>query len=178
MDLLERDLVAHHQVARCRVPFAFYHVGTQMIPAEDQMTVSPTAVDPYHPMESLLTKLGTGHVPVVGIMILTCPFLRPSHVPDDTTLVACEVEGIVEEPIVRLVFRRGRSLEGSFGGHGITMEDHHASHGIRPIHQGCGTFQYLHVVYTLGIDLYSVLIAPLLTLLTDAIMDRDNTVIA
>ena len=51
------------------------------------------------------------------------------------------------------------------------VEDEHTCQGIGAIHKTCGAFDDLDGVHGIGIDLHTMLIAPLLPLLTDSVVD-------
>ena len=60
----------------------------------------------------------------------------------------------------------------------MLVHDQHTGQGVGAIHQRGGTLEYLDGMNSLRVNLYAMLIAPLLSLLADAIVDNDDTVIA
>ena len=58
------------------------------------------------------------------------------------------------------------------------MEYDNASHGVGAVHQTRRALYDLDIVDPVGVNLDSVLIAPLLSLLTYTVRDHDNTIVA
>ena len=84
----------------------------------------------------------------------------------------------MEESVVGLVFRVDVSLHLTLGQRGLSVQDDHTSHRIRAVHQRGGTFQYLNAADAAAINLNTVFVAPLLTLLTHTFAHHHDAVVA
>ena len=60
----------------------------------------------------------------------------------------------------------------------MLVHDQHTGQGVGAVHQRGGPLEYLDGMDGLRVYLYAVLIAPLLSLLADAIVDDDDAVVA
>ena len=93
-------------------------------------------------------------------------------------LVTRKVDGIVKELVVCLVFRTDVHRHRALRHDGSLVQHQYASHRVAAIHQRGGAFQYLYRVYGLRVHLNAVLVAPLLSFLSDAVVHRHNAVVA
>ena len=142
------------------------------------MGIAPSAVQPQHTGEGSFLELGAPYLPVSFVLVFTGSFLAPSAIPYDASFVACKINGIVPQTVVRLELTSYGRRHLPKGHHGVLMQHQHTCHGIRTIHQRGGTFQYLDGMDSLGIYFNTMLVTPLLSFLTDAVIDCDNAVIA
>ena len=72
----------------------------------------------------------------------------------------------MEESVIGLILRTDVSPHLTLSQCGLGVQDDHTRHRVRAIHQRGRTFQYLDASDAAAIDLYAVLVAPLLTFLT------------
>ena len=107
VDLLERQALA---IAMAVATVTFDDTRSEMIVAQSQMAVTPFAVYSNESFGSTLTELRPEHILVVIVLIGVSHLVRPPSAPDDDVVVAFKIDGIVEESVVRLVFRRDISL--------------------------------------------------------------------
>ena len=143
-----------------------------------EVGVAPWLVQAEHQTACTLLELGAWHVAVVLVLIGMGHFVRETGIPYESLPMACEVEGVVEESVVRLIFRADGSLHLSFGQYGCSVKDEHTGHGIAAVHQRGRPFQNLHRVHVLTVDLDAVFVAPLLAFLPYAFIHDDDAVIS
>ena len=102
--------------------------------------------------------------------------VRETAVPDPAPQVAVRGQGIGREAVVRLIFGREGSADFAGGPDGFRMEDEDAGQGVRAIHQGRGSFEDFDGMDTGTVHFDTVLVPPLLPLLTEAVADDDDAV--
>ena len=160
------------------VSLPFNHTGRQMEVAESETGVSPGTVAAQHAGSGTLTVAGIGHGAVQSVLIGVGIFVREAatHKPAFDVPVGCQ--GIGQQAVIGLIFRRNASAKLSGAPDGFRMENEDAGQGIGAIHQGGRTFEDLHRMDTGAIYLYTVLVSPLLAFLPYTVIDHDYTVIA
>ena len=123
-------------------------------------------------------ELRAADAPVALVLIFPGVLLAPPPVPHHAPPVAGKVHGVVIELLVGLVLAAHARRHFSLRHHGGLVHDEHTGQGVGAVHQRGRPFQYLYGVYVLGVDLYAVLVTPLLPLLAYAVVDGDNAVVA
>ena len=123
-------------------------------------------------------KLRARHVAIHLVFIFAGVFLAPAPVPYHAALVPSKIDGVVEEVAVGLVAGAEVHSHPPLRHHRLLVQHQHAGHGVAAIHERGRALQNLHRVHRLVVDLYAVLVAPLLALLPDAVAHGDNAVVA
>ena len=104
--------------------------------------------------------------------------VRKSGIPHKPAMIACSVQRIGKQPVVRLVFCAHVCPHFAIQRRGRPMQNQHTRHRIRTIHQRGWTLQNLHGTDILSVHFHTVFIAPLLSLLAHTLMHHDDAVIA
>ena len=159
-------------------PFSFHHAGCQVEPAQFQVGISPSLAQADKSGNAPLPVAGVGDQAVGRIPVVVRYLLGPAPVPDQAVLVAGRVHRIAQKAVVGLIFRSGTDPDLSLRRYGCPVQHNYAGQGIRPIHQGGGTFEDLYGVDALGIHFHAVLVAPLLAFLPYAVGDHQHPVVA
>ena len=121
VDLLEGQRLA---VALAVVgALAFRDARRQVIDAGRKMAVAPSTVVSGHSLGVLLTEAGAYDIFVSAVVVVMRPLVGPPTVPHPSVLIAVEVERVVEESRVALVFRGSFSVDGVVSHDRIAMED-------------------------------------------------------
>ena len=115
---------------------------------------------------------------ILSVLILLCFLIRKTCIPHKALLIACYLQGVGEQLVVGLVFRAAAGLHRTLRECRLAMQNDDTRHSIRAIHQRGRPFQDFYGVDAVPVNLYTMLIAPLLTLLTDAIAHHDDAVVA
>ena len=139
--------------------------------------MSPLTVNAQQERGSPIVQLCAGNITVNRVLIFVSQFLTVAHIPHIALLIAGKVERIVKHTIVGLVARSDATTHMSFAQCRRTMQDEDTSHRIGAIHQRGRTLQYLNRTDCLVVNLQSMFIAPLLTFLTNTVVDHQHTVI-
>ena len=84
----------------------------------------------------------------------------------------------MEESVVGLIFRTDISSHLALSQCGLSMQNNYTRHCVRAVHQRGRTFQYLDTVHATAINLYAVLVAPLLSFLAYTFTHDHYAVIA
>ena len=100
-----------------------------------------------------------------------------SCIPHKTLLIAGKVKRIIKESVVRLITTHYIGPHLAHRQYRRTIEHYNTSQSIRAIHQACRTFEYLYRMNRSCIYLNSMLIAPLLTFLTNSVIYYNHTII-
>ena len=174
IDFLESLRRLQHAV----VAFARDQAGLEVVGRELQVAVAPGLIGAQHAGERLLVELRARHAAVAAVLHLVGILLAPTPVPHHAATVAGEVGRVVVEVLVRLVLAAHGGLHLALGHDGVLVHHQHAGHGVAAVEQRGGAFQNLDRVDGLGVNLYAVLVAPLLALLADAVVDHDDAVVA
>ena len=104
--------------------------------------------------------------------------LTETAVPHKALFIAGHRQRIAEQTVVRLVFRAHIGLHGTLGRRWGTVQDDHAGHGVRAVHQRGGSLQNLYRVHGSAVYLYAVLVAPLLTFLAHTFAHHHHAVVS
>ena len=104
--------------------------------------------------------------------------MRPASVPDESLLIARKVDGVVPEVGIRLPSAAHGGLHRAEGLDGGIVENNDAGHGIRAVHQRGGSFHDFYGMNAFAIHFHTMLIAPLLAFLADAVVDHQYAVVS
>ena len=166
------------KVARLLVSFPLHDARRTVIVVEDEVGMALAVIPTEELGECLLTEGRAEDIAVVFVLVGVRHLAAVAGIPHEASLVAGEVERIVEESVVGLVARGEVGPHVTLGQRGDGMEDDDSCHRIRTIHQACRTLQDFHGVNRCRIYLDAVFIAPLLTFLPDAVVDHHHTVVS
>ena len=167
INLLERVLVGRLDDSRTLVEVA--HL---------EQRVSPALLHTEHSLQGTFAELRVVYSSVDGVTKLSRPALCPAPVPHEALLVALRIGRIGKEMTVGLVFRRCRRTHLALRHQRCVVKEYHSRHSVGAVHQRCRTFHYLYGVNRLAIYFYAVFVAPLLSFLSDAVVDYEHSVIS
>ena len=142
------------------------------------MRVAPLLVESQQSRQGAFGKLGVGHVAVGLVLIRMRHLVGETPVPHKVVLVSGKVDRIVEEPVVGLILAGERGAHRACRQDGLGMENHNARHRVRAIEQAGRPFDHLYAAHAQSVNLDAVLVAPLLSLLADAVVDGHDAVVA
>ena len=143
-----------------------------MIVGQFQVAVAPVLVESHHHARSLFGELRVFHLVVNAVLVFAGSFLTPASVPDESLLIARKVDGVVPEVGIRLPSAAHGGLHRAEGLDGGIVENNDAGHGIRAVHQRGGAFHDFYGMNAFAIHFHTMLIAPLLAFLTDAVVNH------
>ena len=166
------------EFSRSLVALAFDDAGRLVEQRSREVGVAPLSVQPEHHYSSPFLELRSGHVAVFFVLVGVGVFVREASVPDESLLVAGEVQRVVNKSVFRLIFCGEACLHLALGLYGTAVEDDHSGHGIAAIHERGRPLQYLYRIHVLRVYFYPVLVAPLLSFLPDALVHDDDAVVA
>ena len=175
MNLLKRGLRFFSSLP---FPIVLNDAEFQVIIGEFEATLAPSFLETHHPLEGLLAELGVEDVAVDLVGIFASVLLAPAGIPDDALFIAGKVKRVVPEVGIRLVTAQQIDCHLIRQGNRCVVHNDDTGHRVGAVHQGGGAFDNLHGVHALAIDLHAVLVAPLLALLADTVVDHQHAVVA
>ena len=175
---LQADILIVFEFARRGIALARGDARREVEIRKFQVRMSPVPVFPEQRREGAFVELRARDVAVHLILIRVRELLGVAQVPNRAALVARKVERIVEKSVVRLVFGLHIGAHRALRQRRLRAKHHHAGQGIGTVHQRSRTFQNLHRVHVGSIDFHAVLVAPLLSFLSDAVAHHRHAVVA
>ena len=142
------------------------------------MGVAPSAVQANHSRQGAFLKTGVSNIAIVTVFVGMSQFLTSTHIPCHTTDIASTMERVAKQAIIGLMFRLHIQYCTAFRLHRGIFKDQDTGHGIRTIHKAGRALKNTYIIHTIGIDLYTMLVAPLLAFLTHTVINHNNAIIA
>ena len=125
------------QLARYSIAFAFDNARSEVIVAQCQVRISPSAVQAQERRRSLFAQLRAWHIAIVTVFVGMGQTLAPAHIPHKTFLMSGEVATVAEQPVVRLILAADVCLHRTSRQDGSRLEQQNAGHGVAAVHQAC-----------------------------------------
>ena len=170
--------VGCHQPARQGVALALDDAGHQVVGRPRQPRVAPLLLQSQHQAAGHLAELRTRHVAVLAVLVLMGHLAAPARVPHETPAVARQRQRVTQKPVVGLILGGRAAADRALGLDGALVQDDHAGHGVRAVHQRRRALHHLDRVDGAAVHLHAVLVAPLLALLAHAVAYDDDAVVA
>ena len=168
----------HDELTRFLIAFSFHDSRVDVVIGEVEMGMSPMAVESEHSRCCMFLEPGVEHPSVVMVLIVVRHLVAVAGIPHESLVVATEIEGIVEQSVVGLVFGIDVSLHPAVLAARRAVHHEDSRQCVGAIDEACRSFENLHGMHVVGIDFHSVLIAELLSLLPDAVVDHRHAVVA
>ena len=146
--------------------------------AECQVRIASAVIASDELGESLLAKGRTIYIAVVPVLVGMGKSAAVASVPHCVMSVACKVYRVVGHSVVGLVASGEVGAHFPLGNNRISAKYDDACHRIRTVHQTGWPLDDFRRMHRCRVYLNSVLVAPLLSFLSDAIVYHHHTIVA
>ena len=167
-----------HKATVGAVAFALHDARHQVVVREAEAALPPVKSASQLGREGAPSQLRTRHVAVGMVAVGVGRLLAVVGAVEEAPLGSAQGGVPPPQPVDTLVLPSGVEPQFPIGQGGGWPQHDDAPHGVRPVHQRGGAFDDFHCRHVGFVQLHSVLIAPLLTLLPYVVAHYDDAVVA
>ena len=140
--------------------------------------MSPFPADAQHSLEVALLEPRTGHIAIAIVAVGMGGLIGVMPVPDKTADIASKTYNVFPQSLIRLILAAHVHLHHTFVEHGFGMQNHNTRDCIATIHQRSRALEDFDRMDGFGSHFETMLVAPLLALLTYALIDHHHAIVA
>ena len=167
----------HDEFAGRLVALPLHDARVNLVIREVEMGVTPVLVQTQHAGGGIFLEAGVEHPSVVFVLVVVRQLLAVTAVPHESVVVTADIKAEILQTVVRVVFGGQASCHMPFFHTRSVVHHHHAGHGVGAIDKAGWTFQNLNRMHVVGVNFHTMLVAPLLAFLTNAVVHDGHAVV-